>query len=75
MKSIIDYLEYSAEKYGDKIAIADSTKKYTYKQLRDLSLKLAQAIPSDLKKSAVCVFTDRDADVAVLFLSIVYSGN
>ena len=75
MESIIEYLELSAEKYPKKKAIADAKKSYTYTELKDLASRLANAFPSGLKKASVCVFTSRDADVAVLFLATIYSGN
>lgn len=75
MKSVIDYLEQSAKRYADKTAIADINKTYSYKQLRDCAIKLAKKIPASLEKSPIGVFVTRDADVAVLFLAAIYSGN
>lgn len=75
MESVIEYLELATTKYPDKVFIADSVRRYTFDEIRNIARKLANVIPNGLKNAPICVLATRDADVAVLFLSVLYSGN
>lgn len=75
-KNVLEYLEKSAEKYPDKIALTDAKGSMTYASL----LNNAKAIGSYLKRlgctnSPIAVVVDRDLECIVMFLGIVYSGN
>lgn len=75
MKNVLEYLEQSAQKYPDKIAVKDTTCAYTYEQLQ----KKARYIGSHLAKHTtpkhpVCVFADKSADTLAVFFGIVYAG-
>ena len=75
MKNVLEYLEQSAQKYPDKIAVKDTTCAYTYEQLQ----KKARYIGSRLAKHTtpkhpVCVFADKSADTLAVFFGIVYAG-
>ena len=75
MKNVLEYLEQSAQKYPDKIAVKDTACAYTYEQL----WKMARYIGSRLTKHTtpnhpVCVFADKSADTLAVFFGIVYAG-
>ena len=75
MKNVLEYLEQSAQKYPDKIAVKDTACAYTYEQL----WKTARHIGSRLVKHTtpnhpVCVFADKSADTLAVFFGIVYAG-
>lgn len=75
MKNVLEYLEQSAQKYPDKIAVKDTACAYTYEQL----WKKARHIGSHLTKHTtpnhpVCVFADKSADTLAVFFGIVYAG-
>lgn len=75
MKNVLEYLEQSAQKYPDKIAVKDTACAYTYEQLR----KKARYIGSRLVKNTtpnhpVCVFADKSADTLAVFFGIIYAG-
>ena len=75
MKNVLEYLEQSAQKYPDKIAVKDTACAYTYEQL----WKKARNIGSRLVKHTtpnhpVCVFADKSADTLAVFFGIVYAG-
>ena len=75
MKNVLEYLEQSAQKYPDKIAVKDTACAYTYEQL----WKMARHIGSRLTKHTtpnhpVCVFADKSADTLAVFFGIVYAG-
>ena len=75
MKNVLEYLEQSAQKYPDKIAVKDTACAYTYEQL----WKMARHIGSRLTKHTtpnhpVCVFADKSADTLAVFFGIIYAG-
>ena len=75
MKNVLEYLEQSAQKYPDKIAVKDTACAYTYEQLQ----KKARHIGTHLAKHTtpnhpVCVFADKSADTLAVFFGIIYAG-
>lgn len=75
-KNVLEFLEFSAASYPDKVAIQDENNRITYREL----LKDAKAIGSYLKKynsrnKPVAVLIDRNLESIVMFMGIVYSGN
>ncbi len=75
MRNVLEYLEQSAKKYPDKIAVKDTSSSYTYEQLQ----KKAKHIGACLAKQTtprhpVCVFADKSADTLAVFFGIVYAG-
>jgi len=76
LKSILDYLEKSAERFPDKIVVQDINTKYTYEEL----LVKAQRIGTSLVKrnlkmnSPVVVLMDKEADAFPAFWGVTYAG-
>lgn len=76
--NILSYLEYSANKWADKTAIADDKNSLTFSQWNQLSRNIGTAIiqktSSSLRKP-VLVFVDRRIEGLVGFMGVVQSGN
>ena len=76
MNNVLEYLEYAAETFADKTAIADKDHGYTFAQLKDKASHLAAAGKlADTTGQAIGVIIDRNADNLVYFMAVLYSGN
>ena len=74
-KTILDYLEESAAKYGDKIACADEVKEMTYDELVGQAKCIGSVLADIIKpREAVAVYMEKSCDTLTLFLGIVYAG-
>lgn len=75
--NVTEWLNITANKYSNKLAIVDSYNELTWGQYRGKSLGIAQAI-IDKKygvKKPVVVYIEKSAAVLVSFMGIAYSGN
>lgn len=77
-KSVLEYLENSAEKFPDKIVFADEAEEITYRDFR----KEARAVATGLAKASqtarrkpVVVFIERNIRSLIGFFGVIYSGN
>ena len=73
--NVLEYLEHSAARFGDKPAFADETTTLSYAQ----ALRTARAVGSALARlapprSPVAVLMDRRALMPVCLLGVVFSG-
>lgn len=76
MKNILSGLERTAEKFPDRIAIADDQTAYTYSDLVRLAKSIGCRIGCLAKRNQpVAVFMDKTPECATAFLGVVYSGN
>lgn len=78
MKSVLEYLESSAEKYPDKLAVCDENCKMTYNELQQGAKKIGSAIGDITGKSIrkpIVVYIDRCIGSIRAFMGVVYSGN
>ena len=75
MDNLLEYLKSSAEKHPDKNAFSFRDKSYSFSEAEMLSRKLAARIPHTLKNAPIAVFAGRNADTAILFMAVLYSGN
>lgn len=74
--NVTEYLENSAEKYTDKVAIVDSKRKITYGELREEARHIGMGIiSSGAVKKPVAVYLDKSVECIAAFLGAVYSGN
>ena len=75
-KTILDYIEMSAAKNVDGIAVIDTEKRYTYGELISLAKRIGTAIEFKMGicKSPVVVFMDKGADCLATMLGTLYSG-
>lgn len=76
IKSVLDYLEKSTEKYPNKTAVADINKRYTYAELLETSKKIASYlhIKGVQNNQPVVVFMNKEADAFPAFWGITYAG-
>lgn len=76
MNPVLCCLERTVEKYPDKVAIADQEKEYTFRDMQVLAQRMGTVVrEKENGGHAVGVFVERNAETAVLFLGVVYSGN
>jgi amino acid adenylation domain-containing protein len=77
-KSVIDYLKHgSLVESPHKIAVVDKDSSFTFKQLDDLSDRLASLIAdsSDQIQMPIAVFLEKSANTVIADLAIIKSGN
>ncbi|MBR3437993.1 MAG: amino acid adenylation domain-containing protein [Clostridia bacterium] len=76
MKNILEMLEYSAFSYSNKTAVIDRDTELTYHGLMDGAQRVGSSL-LDLKVCAcpIVIYLDKNADVILSMLGIVYSGN
>lgn len=75
--SVLEWLNRSAERMPDKVALWDDREQATYKQYHDKSIGIAQAIINvglETKKPIV-VYLNKSIKVLMSFMGIAYSGN
>lgn len=76
--NILSYLEASALKYADKVAIADDKNSVTFSQWNQYSRNIGTAIANaceDVLRKPVLVFVDRRIEGLVGFMGVTQSGN
>ncbi len=75
MYNIIDYLEQSATRYKDKIAVIEEDKQITYSNLQNSS-KVVGSYFAEQKvfNEPILVFMDKGIDTLITFFGIVYAG-
>lgn len=74
-QSCIFFLEKTASKFPDKIAVVDRDTSYTFIQLTNRAKMLALSIPSEFKNQPIAVYLDKSLDCVVAFAAVLYSGN
>lgn len=76
MKNVLEYLEQNAQLCGCKTAVSDFDKKYTYKELLNISKKIGSRLAAlGTKNRPVAVYLEKSADLLSVMLGTVYSGN
>lgn len=70
-------LDYLAETYPDRVAIVDSDKSITFKELRDRAKALAAEIHRiyEKKNKPILVEVNRKLETLISFMGVLYSGN
>ena len=76
LKSVLDYLERSAAKYGEKKAVIDGEESYTYNQLMNNAKALGSfLVEKGMEKNApVVVLLDKERRALPAFWGITYGG-
>lgn len=73
---VIDYLEYTAKTYPNKIAYIDWKKQITFNELRNKALSIADVlIDKGYFKKPILVFIEKSVSCIVAFMGAAYSGN
>lgn len=76
--NILEYLDASAKKWADKIAIADDKNSLTFAEWQNYAKRIGSAISMRTERALrkpVLVFVDRKIEGLVGFLGVVESGN
>lgn len=75
MNPVLDCLLTTVSSYPEKTAIADKENSFTFSALASYSARLGNTVLRRCEKvGAVGVFVNRNAETAVLFLSVLYAG-
>lgn len=76
-KNVTEWLDWTAERFSDKTALADAWETLTYGQYREKSLAIARALISKGigPKEPVVVYLEKSAKTLASFLGTAYSGN
>lgn len=78
MKSALDYLEASAQRYPEKTVLADEKHQITYAELVECAKKIGSKIHDTVcheTKKPIVVYIDRCIESIEAFMGVVYSGN
>lgn len=75
MHSLVRYLELSANLYPSKVAVEDTKELYTYEQLRNRSLCVANALDENITNQPIVLFLPKNIDAIASIFGILYSGN
>lgn len=75
--NVLEYLEASAKRMPQKMAVEDSEKALSYGELCRQAKQVASFIGTqgDFRNRPIVVSIDRNVESLVLFLGVVYSGN
>ena len=75
--NLIEYLEESAGRFPDKLAVSDEKTELTFSELRKNAMALASYINeiTGAVSMPVAVEADRCSESLVMFLGVLYSGN
>lgn len=75
---VLDYLEESCAKYGDKIAFVDEKSSITFKETRHLAKAISNEIINRIgaqNNKAILIYLPKSIQVIVSMLGVEYSGN
>ena len=75
MKSIWEVFLSAVEKYPNKIAIADDTSKYTYKELFDKVKSINGLLVKYKNRNPIVIFAGRSTETVAQILGVIGSGN
>lgn len=76
MKNVLEFLELSAQKNPNKVAVIEEDKKITYKELIEKSQNVGTYIKElGFYNEPVIIFMNKGIDALISFLGTVYSGN
>ncbi|MDD3339288.1 MAG: amino acid adenylation domain-containing protein [Lachnospiraceae bacterium] len=74
-KTVLEYLENSAEKYPDTCAVRDPSTSFTYRELLDSSRKIGSSLAKQVvQKAPILVFMDKSVMTVAAFYGIVWAG-
>lgn len=75
MYNVIEYLETSASKYKNKIAVIEEDKKITYHELNRYSKNIGSYFAfNSIFNEPIIIFMDKGIDTLISFFGVIYSG-
>lgn len=78
MKNILEFIENSAAKYPDKLAVADENGGIIYSQMESFSRKIGAWIYAEtgaVRNKPIAVLLDKKPESVAAYMGVVYSGN
>jgi len=76
LNSVTRWLDYSAEKYKDKIAFIDNNKSITFSELRENAMHIAsELIKMEVFRQPIMISMPKSVDMITAILGVAYSGN
>ena len=76
--NILQFLEESAYRFPDKIALEDECEKITYREYEEKAKKVGSYLTEKLNgkvNQPIAVLIDRNIFSIIAFMGVVYSGN
>lgn len=74
--NVTSYLDKSADKYADKVAVQDNKSQLSFGQLRHNAQQIAlKIIALGVRNSPIAVYTPKSCEMVESFAAINYSGN
>lgn len=75
IKNIVDYLEITEKKWGQKTAYCDEAREITFSQLKDSALRIASGLLDRVSVGTpVLVYMGKSVDEIEAFLGVAYTG-
>ena len=75
-KTVTEYLDRTVEKYPDKIAIQDSKRSLSFREVQNEAMHVASFISSkNLFKKPIAIFLEKSTECFTSIFGVAYSGN
>ena len=78
IRNVVEYLQATAQRVPNKIALVDGDRELSFKELEQEAQKVASIIIErcgDIRNQPIAVYMDKSADCVTTFVGIAYSGN
>lgn len=75
MKNVLEWLEKSADIFPDKIAYQDIKNQISFKEVLNISKKIASALLEIADKTPIAVISGRELQTINAYLGVIYSGH
>ena len=75
-KTVTEYLDRTVEKYPDKIAIQDSKRSLSFREVQNEAMHVASFLSSkNLFKKPIAIFLEKSTECFTSIFGVAYSGN
>ena len=75
-KTVTEYLDRTVEKYPDKIAIQDSKRSLSFREVQKEAMHVASFLSSkNLFKKPIAIFLEKSTECFTSIFGVAYSGN
>ena len=74
IRNVLEYLEASASKYADKVAVFGESSSFTFAELADAAKRIGSALGKTSDKLPVAVYMEKTPEALAAFFGAVYSG-
>lgn len=74
IKNVVDYLNATEERFGDKLAYSDENRSITFSELKEDSLRIATSLLSEVSTGVpVLIYMDKCVECIEAFLGVAYT--